>query len=100
MAGVPLPTARRLEELLGELFIEAGEPRPKLRIIRGQGRRLLVEVDQFVASRARLIWNASVKGPRDGTMRLSTSRTWGTLRKGKLWLRTPDRTDAETYPGR
>ncbi len=56
-----------------------------LRVIRSEGTRAVVEVDQFSAPRFRSAWNhalGDVHAPR-----FATRRTWGTLVGAKRWLR-------------
>jgi hypothetical protein len=60
---------------------------PKVRIVRVEGPRALVEVPHTWADRARQLWNGSWTAESGGTITIRTHRTWGTLRLGKQWLR-------------
>ncbi len=85
----PLPPSPRwLEHELGRLAARGPESPPlKFRIIRWEGRRGLVEVGHFDLAWARERWNATIEGATGRRFTVKTHRTWGTLRKGKLWLR-------------
>ncbi|MCI4344047.1 MAG: hypothetical protein L3J87_00270 [Thermoplasmata archaeon] len=54
-----------------------------------EGRRALVEVDHRTAPLARAAWNVPISGPAGAPVGIVTVRTWGTLVKGKAWLRRP-----------
>lgn len=61
------------------------------RVIRVSAGRALVEVGHREVAAARGLWNGTIRLP-SGELRLATRRTWGTLRKGKLWL-------SDAHPG-
>ncbi len=86
MAGEPFPppSARWWEAALRHGFDRAAVA-GRFRLIRADGYRAVVEVDQRRAPAARAAWN----GPADdaGSVALVTRRTWGTLRGAKRWLR-------------
>jgi hypothetical protein len=95
VAGAPFVSPRWLERALGERLAERNPVLGRVRLIRLEGRRALVEVDHRVARTARDVWNAPMPGPTGAPVGISTARTWGTLLKGKAWLRgTPPRAGA------
>jgi hypothetical protein len=53
-------------------------------MVRSEGYRAIVEVDQFRAVAAREAWTTPVD---DTGTRLVARRTWGTLRGAKAWMR-------------
>jgi len=56
----------------------------RFRLVRAERYRAIAEVDQLRAVAARGAWT----GPADEPgVRLTTRRTWGTLRGAKAWLR-------------
>ncbi|HYB78369.1 MAG TPA: hypothetical protein VEG66_01225 [Thermoplasmata archaeon] len=87
MAGEPLPalSPRAWELLLSDRLAAAGEPTPRFRLIRSEGRRAIAEVDHLSAARVRAAWAASASGATAPT--LIPYRTWGTLVGAKKWLR-------------
>lgn len=81
---------RWVERELARLLEEDGRrPGVRVRLVRWEGRRGIAEVAHTVARAARSRWNARLTGPAGEAVELATVRTWGTLRKGKEWLRTP-----------
>jgi hypothetical protein len=58
----------------------------RFRVIRAEGRRAVVEVDQLRSRSVRTAWTTVVAEP-GGEVRIVTRRTWGTLRGAKAWLR-------------
>ena len=63
-------------------------PAPRrIRIIRLERAKALVEIGHRWAAEARSAWNGPVPGPSGRPVALATRRTWGTLRGAKLWLR-------------
>ncbi len=80
----PLP-ARGWEAALRSAWarVEAGPLR--LRIVRSDGRRAIVEVEHTALPSARAAWNGPVAAPAGLTLR--TRRTWGTLVGAKRWWR-------------
>ncbi|HEV2519836.1 MAG TPA: hypothetical protein VGX00_04350 [Thermoplasmata archaeon] len=65
----------------------------RVRLIRLERSRALVEVGHRWAEEARRVWNGPVTGPSGRPVALATHRTWGTLRGGKIWLRRPPKDD-------
>jgi RNase P/RNase MRP subunit POP5 len=59
----------------------------RVRWIRRDGGRAIVEIDHRVLAAARAAWNIALVTPKGGPVQLRTSRTWGTLRGAKAWLR-------------
>ena len=60
----------------------------RFRMIRAEGLRAIVRVDQRTTTLARAVWNARIES-RDGrTYQLSTVRVWGTLVGAKVWIRS------------
>ena len=84
----PIPPRHLERELLRRLAV-AGARTPDLRLIRFEGQRALVRIDHLEVARARSAWNGPAS-PTDGTgpIGVRTLRTYGTLRKGKAWLRS------------
>jgi hypothetical protein len=86
VAGTPSFSARILERWLSDRLASDG-PAPKLRVIRVEGSRALVDVPHTWAARARAGWTGHWT-TRDGAeLEMRTLRTWGTLVGGKRWLR-------------
>ena len=87
VAGELLPplSPRAWEGLLAERLASAGDPTPRFRLIRSDGRRAIAEVDHLAAPRARAAWAATSGDPN--ALRLVPYRTWGTLVGAKAWLR-------------
>ena len=94
-----LPHAGRLieRELLRRLEV-AGVHRPTVKMIRWEGTRGLVRVPHTDARRARDAWNGSSRGPDGSVLTLKTLRSYGTLRKGKAWIRSAVRTSSRATP--
>ena len=87
VAGEHLPagfSARWWEENLGSLLTAAGGPGGPIRVLRVQGTRAVVAIDQTRTDAARRAWN----GPAPGAsgFRFRTWRTWGTLVGAKAWI--------------
>ncbi len=59
----------------------------RVRLIRAEGDRALVEVPHRAVPLARAAWSSSWVTDRGTALRARTRRTFGTLVKGKLWLR-------------
>jgi hypothetical protein len=79
---------RALERALGRPFAaRAADPAPAIRVIRVEGSRALVRVPHRFVAAARAAWNGPVETAGGATLRLRTHRTYGTLVKGKRWLR-------------
>jgi hypothetical protein len=79
--------ARWLEPELA-IRLEVPDDRPeRVRVIRIDGARALVEVSHRIAGAARLSWNTSFPLADGRRVTVATHRTYGTLRKGKEWLR-------------
>jgi hypothetical protein len=79
----PSPTA--WESMLRRRLEAAGVTGARLRVIRSDGARAIVEVDHRIAVRARGAWSGE---PSGGDRRLASTRTWGTLRGAKAWWRS------------
>jgi hypothetical protein len=58
-----------------------------VRVVRVEADRALAEVPHGLAARARAAWNGPLELPGAPALSIATRRTWGTLRKGKSWLR-------------
>ena len=88
VAGAPSLPSRWVERELARLIgaPEPGAPK-RVRLIRWEQRRGIVEVGHHDVASARAGWNTELAGPGGTTVRLVTRRSWGTLRKGKSWLR-------------
>ena len=91
VAGEPPFAARSLEHELRRRLEGAGRSSPALKIIRLEGRRAIIRVDHLDVSAARVAWNGPNAARTPGGLSLRTLRTYGTLRKGKAWIRSPDR---------
>ena len=91
VVGEPFVPRPWLEETLRRTLpaAPAGSDRGprRLRIVRLERSKALVEVGHRWAIEARTAWNVSVPGPSGSPVVLTTRQTWGTLRGGKLWLR-------------
>ena len=84
---LPVP-ARWVERELGRLLQPtAPGPAARLRVIRWDGNRGLIEVGHRDVPRARQQWNGEVDGPSGTRLTIATRRSWGTLRGGKRWIR-------------
>ncbi len=79
MAGEHLPA---LSPRWWEAALRARALSISFRVVRTEGRRAVVEVDQRTLAAARAGW----PGPLDGGLTLATVRTWGTLVGAKSWL--------------
>ncbi|HYB79211.1 MAG TPA: hypothetical protein VEG66_05570 [Thermoplasmata archaeon] len=82
---LPVLSPRAWENLLADRLVAAGEPSPRFRLIRAEGRRAIVEVDHLTAARARTAWSGPIRAP--GAPTLIPYRTWGTLVGAKAWMR-------------
>jgi len=93
VAGEPSfpPSSDAWESILRALLRAAGAPEVRLRVVRSDGPRAVVEVEHRVALRARAAWGAEGAA---GSVRVRTRRTWGTLRGAKAWLRRAGRDEA------
>jgi len=67
------------------------DPIASLKIIRFDGSRGLVRIPHRSVERARSAWN---EAPGPTGLPLRTVRSYGTLRKGKAWMRGRDATNA------
>jgi len=87
VAGELLPplSPHAWESLLAERWLAAGEPAPRFRLIRSEGRRAIVEVDHLDVPRARVAWSGPLRAP--AALTLVSYRTWGTLVGAKAWIR-------------
>lgn len=85
--GQPLPP-RLLESLLLERLGPTGTP-GRVRLIRAEGNRALIEVPHLAVGLARLRWTGSWTTARGAPVTAATRRTFGTLVKGKQWLHAP-----------
>ena len=95
MAGDSPFSPRQLERWLSDRLATDG-PAPKLRVVRIDGRRALVDVPHTWAVRARTQWTARWTAQDGAVLEVRTYRTWGTLVGGKRWLR---RREAATAVG-
>ena len=82
----PFLAPRAIEHELRRRLEAIGAHQPEFQIIRWQGGRGLVRVAHTDARRARDAWNYVGPGTDGQRLTLRTVRTYGTLRKGKLWL--------------
>jgi hypothetical protein len=87
---LPIPP-RQLERELQRRASRPGRPPLDLRIIRIEGRRALVRVAHLDVASARAVWNGPATDPIAPPFSLRTDRSYGTLRKGKAWLRRRER---------
>lgn len=87
MAGESPFSPRQVERWLRERLTVVADESLRIRLVRLVHRRALVEVPHLWAPQAREAWNASWQVRDGGTVRFRTRRTWGTLTKGKMWLR-------------
>ncbi|HEV8050745.1 MAG TPA: hypothetical protein VGP88_09170 [Thermoplasmata archaeon] len=91
MAGDPFPPSLWWEGALADrlrLYAPAGAP-TRIRWIRREGPRAIVEIDHRIVPAARLAWNVSLVTPAGRPVQLATFRSWGTMRLAKAWLRGP-----------
>jgi hypothetical protein len=82
----PPPPPRWWEATLRRA-LDASPARGGFRLVRSDGFRAIVEVDQFRAPAARIAWTIPLDESRPGGTALRACRTWGTLRGAKAWLR-------------
>lgn len=66
------------------MLATAGGPGGPIRVLRVQGRRAVVQIDQLHTGAARQAWNGPT--PNVPGLRLMTRRTWGTLVGAKAWI--------------
>jgi hypothetical protein len=87
VAGEPFPPPppRWWEATLRRL-LERSAAAGRFRIIRTDGYRAIVEVDQLRSVAARRAWTTEIEAS-GAPLRLAAQRTWGTLRGAKAWLR-------------
>ncbi len=88
VAGPSLFSSRLLERWLSDRLASLHGDRPKIRVVRWEERRALVDVPHLWAVRARAAWNGEWTVAEGGPLLVRTHRTWGTLAKGKRWLRS------------
>jgi RNase P/RNase MRP subunit POP5 len=87
VAGEPFPPpSLRWWETTLRRALDASSAPGAFRIVRAEGYRAIVEVDQWWASAAREAWTCRSAIPGE-SVELRTRRTWGTLRGAKVWLR-------------
>jgi hypothetical protein len=101
VVGDPSFSPRTLERWLVDRLASEESP-PKLRVIRVDGRRALVDVPHTWARRARLQWTGRWTAADGTPLEMRTHRTWGTLVGGKRWLRrrkTSDEAGPIKYAG-
>jgi hypothetical protein len=101
VAGDPFLSPRLLERWLTER-LDQGTFVPKLKVVRVEGRRALVNVPHTWALRARRLWTGQWTATDGTRLEVRTHRTWGTLVGGKDWLRrpvAPSRVGAIKYAG-
>jgi hypothetical protein len=72
----------------------------RIRWIRREGSRAIVEVDHLVVAAAREAWNIALVAPNGRPVQIATKRSWGTLRGAKAWLRRPRSSAGSIVPGR
>ncbi|MCI4339751.1 MAG: hypothetical protein L3J73_00575 [Thermoplasmata archaeon] len=89
MAGELTFSPRSIEAELRRRLEAIGAHRPTFQIIRWEGGRGLVRVANYDVGRAREAWNYRGPGTSGQSLSLRTDRTYGTLRKGKVWLSGP-----------
>lgn len=65
----------------------AGAREASVRVVRFEGERALVEIPHTLVSVARGAWNGSWTSIHGTPLVFRTYATWGTLVKGKTWLR-------------
>lgn len=87
VAGEHLPPSPAAwDSLLRRRLVAAGAPAGRLRLIRAESHRAIVEVDHRSALIARTAFNG-VDTLVSPPLRLASVRTWGTLRGAKAWWR-------------
>jgi hypothetical protein len=76
-----MPPPGGLRRILLSMLEKGGDFQPgnrvDLRVVKARGRYALVEIPHTLLPRARVSWNSE---------EIRTHRTWGTLKRGKLWL--------------
>ncbi|MFZ0891014.1 MAG: hypothetical protein WB778_09100 [Thermoplasmata archaeon] len=82
-----LPSIRWWEETLSSLLAATPSAGARVRVIRAEAVRAIVEVEHQTALHSRKVWNAVVASPNGERWEISTKRTWGTLVGAKSWLR-------------
>ena len=100
VAGEHLPPgfpARWWEERLGAMLASAGGPEGPVRVLRVQGPRAIVAIDQFRTAAARRAWNGPA--PDGPGWHFVTRRTWGTLVGAKTWIARPGPAGTHDRPG-
>jgi hypothetical protein len=86
VAGDTSFSPRTLERWLSDRLTTGGPP-PKLKVVRVEGHRALVDVPHTWAIRARTEWSGRWTTTEGVTVEVRTYRTWGTLVGGKRWIR-------------
>ena len=66
------------------MLAAAGGPAGPIRVLRVQGARAVVAIDQFRTDSARRAWNGPAPG--GSGLRFTTRHTWGTLVGAKAWI--------------
>lgn len=87
VAGVRPLAPRWLERELARTLAGAEGGPVDIRLIRAGTRRALVRVTNRTMIAARRAWNGALTGPTGAPVDVATRRTFGTLRKGKAWLK-------------
>jgi RNase P/RNase MRP subunit POP5 len=87
VAGDQPLSPRWLESVLFDRLGENGPRSGRMRVIRVEGHKALVEVPHRVAPTARAAWNGNWTTARGERVGATTHRTFGTLVKGKAWIR-------------
>ena len=79
------------------MLAAAGVPAGPIRVLRVQGARAVVAIDQFRTDAARRAWNGPAPG--GSGLRFTTRRTWGTLVGAKTWIARPGPAGTHDRPG-
>ncbi len=87
VAGEIFPPPRLLEGALRQSLARRAAG-VTVRVVRVEADRAIVEVPHGGSAEARAAWNGPLDLPGRPALRLATRRTWGTLLKGKQWLRS------------
>ncbi len=96
VAGVTTFPPRWLERELARSLAETLRAPAEVKLVRFAGPRALVRITNRTMGAARAAWNASLPGPMGRPVAVATRRTFGTLRKGKMWLRGSSPIDSRT----
>jgi hypothetical protein len=93
-----LPSTRWWEETLSSLLADATRANSRVRVVRTESIRAIVEVDQSMTTPSRRAWNRAVAAPNGEQWRIATKRTWGTLVGAKAWLKDRRRSSTGEHP--